>query len=588
MFLSWSLRKNVIRRHYKIVILYLVFVEFSPNFVINSTFIAEGSWDGKNNRVFIVACPILNSAINCTLRLSLRYPSVWTIINEGKVVGQIWNNRTLVKLTSTYGNEVLALPGLRYTYTKLDRVRQLCPLKKLEKSKKGNVYPDGSSNDMRFDLSVQNSNAWGYALPIFVGNEFYERTQVLVAMSPESGAQFATISEPEKSTSPIFNISYKIRIITTFPRINNSSNKRHVKVELNAEGVYNGETGHLCMVGCKKSNKSLDCEILVNFEFVPLNGKGGGLIKGTIRSMREKTDPLYFKDLSVSSTAFSQTAARKSIWRMDFEITMVLISNSLLCIFVGIQILHVKRNPNILSGISMFMLVILSIGLVTPLVLNFEAFFLDSHNEQRLWLNNGGWLEANEITIRLVTMVAFLLQIRLLQLVWTAKTSSWVGEKKAFFVTLPMYISGGLLTLLLNRTRNKNSLWNDLRSYSGLILDGFLFPQILLNVFRGSSEKALSHSFYVGSSLVRVVPHAYDQYRAHSYPRSYVNGTYYYANHSADFYSTAWDVVIPFGVIALAVIIFLQQRRGGRCIIPKRFRQELELYQKVAVVNNEQ
>ncbi|KAL0283964.1 UNVERIFIED_CONTAM: hypothetical protein Sangu_2855100 [Sesamum angustifolium] len=226
--------------------------------------------------------------------------------------------------------------------------------------------------------------------------------------------------------------------------------------------------------------------------------------------------------------------AEQLIWRIALEITMALISNTLSCIFVVLQLFHVKRNPEALSSISLVMLLILSMGYMIPVVLNLEALFLGSRNNQTLLLSTHRWVEANEVSVRVITMVAFLLQIRLVQLVWTAKCSnnnekgSWAAEIKAAIISLPMYVCGGLLTLLVNWTRNRygyqavnssysvlkqHSLWGDLRSYAGLILDGFLLPQVLLNVFMGSAEKALSHPFYVGISAVRLVPHAYDQYR---------------------------------------------------------------------------
>ncbi|PIN22739.1 hypothetical protein CDL12_04556 [Handroanthus impetiginosus] len=428
-------------------------------------------------------------------------------------------------------------------------------------------------------------------------------------MAPESAVGFATFNEAEVSTKTVpLNISYRIRINPFVSTLNSSMNLQR-QMDITAEGVYDAKTGYLCMVGCRKllSNvqnstyPSRDCEVLVKFDFAPMNEKRGGFIKGTITSTRAKSDRLYFDDLSLLSAAFYPTEAKRSIWRMDLEITMVLISNTLLCIFIGIQLFHVKRNPEVFSCISLVMLVVLSLGDLIPLVVNFEAMFFENHIKQTVVLSNGRWLEGNEVTVRVITMVAFLLQIRLLQLVWTAKQSegndrSLSGEKKTAFVSLPLYILGGLITLLINRTRNKStmlygfyqkrSLWGDLRSYAGLILDGFLLPQILSNTFTGSRQKALSHPFYIGTSAIRLVPHAYDQYRLRNYPMFEPNTTYYYANPTADFYSTAWDVVIPFGVIVLAVMVFLQQRHGGRWILPRRFR-EVELYEKVPVVDNE-
>ena len=79
--------------------------------------------------------------------------------------------------------------------------------------------------------------------------------------------------------------------------------------------------------------------------------------------------------LTVSSAAYSVEQARQSIWTMDLEIIIVLISNTFVCVFVGLQLYHVKKNPEVLSFISLVMLVILTLSYVIPLVLNFEALF---------------------------------------------------------------------------------------------------------------------------------------------------------------------------------------------------------------------
>ncbi|XP_073313601.1 uncharacterized protein [Primulina huaijiensis] len=605
---------------------------FYENFDLNATLIGEGSWDDKKNQLLIVACRILdpvnhfgNGIGDCSLRLSFRYPSILTIRNNAKLVGKIWTNKSVddsgyfrnINLSLVGGDLPEAFHGLKYEYTELDKVKELCRVEKVEK--KGNIYPDGPSNNMRFDMLVKSSNGkefgWGITAPLSIGNELYQGDKEII-LAPESapvaGAVREPISETQKSRSGPLNMSFIVSITPYHSEINKSQSQS--RMQITAEGVYDSESGCLCMVGCRKlpsnvkiSDDSTDCEIVVNFKFAPINDKSGGVISGSIRSTRTRTDPLYFEDMTMSSAAFYSSVAERSIWRMDLEITMILISNTFMCIFVGLQLFHVRRNPEVVSSISLVMLLILSLGYMIPLVLNFEALFLQNYNKQPFMFSSEGWLEANEVTMRVVMMVAFLLQIRLLQLVWTAKTSEgnekglWGAEKKAAFVSMSMYIFGGLLTLLLNWIKSKNqemnsfveyhqvyySLWGYLRSYAGLILDGFLLPQISLNTFSGSSAKALSNPFYIGISAVRLVPHAYDQYRAHNFPRTIVNGTYYYANPAADFYSTAWDVIIPCGVIALVVIVFLQQRRGGRLILPRRFR-ELELYEKVPVVNDDE
>ncbi|KAH6835456.1 hypothetical protein C2S53_003164 [Perilla frutescens var. hirtella] len=593
------------------------------DFDVGSSLIGEASWDDRNMRLIGVACEILNPSQhfgnvvrNCTTRLSLRFPSVLNIINDTKIAGQLWSSKSVddsgyFDKISLNGNDeygVVALPVLRYEYTELDRVKKLCPSKK--PAKKGNVYPDEHSYDMKFDMNIKNKQGqllgWAYARPSWVGNDSYrDGGDMLIALAPvgeESYAELMPILERERSnnTWPA-KMSYKIRMEPYYhgnssnvssPSLNWSMSPYH-GVEMTAEGMYDASNGFLCMVGCRKLVQNLstfkDCEVIVELEFPPLKGRRGDrLIQGKIRSTRATNDALHFDDLIVQSAAHYFEEAERSIWRMDFEITMVLVSNTFACIFVGLQIFHVKRNPEIPSFISLVMLVILCAGHMIPLVLNFEAVLLGKHDKKTLELGSGGRLEANEVAVRVITMVALMLQLRLLQLVWTAKQSdsngksSWSGEKKAGFVSLSLYMIGGMLGLVLNwiRKRDSSCVWGDLRSYGGLILDGFLVPQIILNIFRGSAEKALSHPFYIGTSAVRLLPHAYNQYRAHNYPNYDLNATYYYANPAADFYSTAWDIIIPFGIVVLVVIVFLQQRLGGHCVLPQRLRG-LEIYEKV-------
>ncbi|KAI7980428.1 hypothetical protein LOK49_Contig148G00003 [Camellia lanceoleosa] len=110
------------------------------------------------------------------------------------------------------------------------------------------------------------------------------------------------------------------------------------------EGVYD-ENRNLSMLGCTKLSKddqrskteSMDCEVAVRFQYQPMNSKNGGKIKGTIKSTRKETDPLYFGQLEVSASTYYTEEAQNSIWRMDLEIAMVLISNTLACVFVVLQ-----------------------------------------------------------------------------------------------------------------------------------------------------------------------------------------------------------------------------------------------------------
>ncbi|KAM5585992.1 hypothetical protein ABKV19_005087 [Rosa sericea] len=595
---------------------------FNPN----TNLVAEGSWDAKNHQIHFAACQFFEAATDsfnnsqvgdCSTRLSMRFPAIWTIANTRSVVGHIWTNKS--KTESGYFETItfetreseagrVLVPGPKYEYTKIDQVTKLCPKKKTAANdQKTNMYPSPFSYDMRFDMSAKSSEgqgAWGNSDPLSVGNQFYEQylssTQYSKSIGDEKYFLAPLSSSPMMSDSynrsnPT-NISYRINIQLLERSAGKWGNTKQTKeMRISAEGIYDAIEGSLCMIGCRNvgfnSNQqttkdSVDCEILVNFQFPPTNQNSNSTdsIKVSIESTRKRSDPLHFERLDLSSVADYLIEEERSIWRMDMEITLVLISTTLACVFVALQLFHVKKHPDVLPSVSILMLLILTLGYMIPLMLNFDAMFTHNTNHQDVFLGSGGWLEVNEVLVRVITMVAFLLQFRLLQLTWSARSANgkqkelWNVEKKA----LPVYAIGVLaaIALQMNSSHKGHTILGALKSYAGLVLDGFLLPQILLNMVCKSKEKALSVSFYIGTTLVRVLPHAYDLYRTHNSVHHQLNESYIYASPVADFYSTSWDVIIPIGCLLFSVIIFLQQKFGGRCFLPQKLR-ELGSYEKV-------
>lgn len=603
-----------------------------------TTLIGEGSWQRKKNQMCIVACRILNSSTSstssgdasvgdCSIRLCFRFPSVRTINSTSLIVGEIWTNNSVnspgyfkkIICRSLGDHEYLRFPELKYEYTAVTKARESCSVKEPAR-RGGGKYPKGNSNDMRFQLSIKHSGehvGWGEAKPIAVGDDIYEGNMMIISDWEEGVSHSDPVIDENGgnvNTTRLTNISYNIILNsfldfkTQFSSLNYSLNPKG-SLEITAEGMYDAERGLICMVGCrhlysysnnnhKAFKKSLDCEILVNIEFPSQDSSQSNSIEGSIQSRRSKTDPLYFDRLNISSYYYSVMQAEQLIWRMDLEIIMVLISNSLACIFVILQIFHVKKHPQKLPFISMAMLIILTLGHFIPLVLNFEALILKNQYHHNVIFRGSGWLEVNEMSVRLVTMIVFILLSRLLQLAWNSRLAdgnvnhhSWTAEKRVLFVSLPLYIAGGLITILVSLNSNlkktdyrqgidrqqvSTTTLEYLRSYSGLIVDGFLLPQILLNMFQSSKQSALSKPFYLGTTLVRLLPHAYDLYRIHNFVHRDFNGSDIYANPDADFYSVAWDVIILGGCILFAVIIWIQQRFGGRYILPGKLK-EIEL-----------
>ncbi|GMN44854.1 hypothetical protein TIFTF001_014050 [Ficus carica] len=571
----------------------------------NTTLVGEGTWDEKKNQLFVVACRFLNATDSwaearvgdCSTRLSLQFPAIWTIGNTSSIVGHVWSNKT--ETDSAYfdkirfensDNLLVGARGLKYKYTKIDKVRKWCPGKQPAKNK-GEIYPSAASYDMRFDIFAERANrkvARGYAEPLTVGNQFYGRRWYQNLYSNSTSANEDTF-EDFTYVNPT-NISFVIGLFNRSWGLNETW-------DISAEGVYDSATGSLCMVGCRHvglnhllpTDSNVDCEILVKFQFPTTNSEDGpGYIKGTIESKRKNSDPLHFELLDLSSAAYVIVEAQESILRTDVEIIMALVSNSLACVFTVSQLFHLRRHPDVRPFLSLTMMVTLTSGYAIPLLMDLKSMIMTSFEIQNALLESGGWLEAKGLTEGVTAVILFLLQCYLLHTTWSARSSNenrralQIAENEAVLVSSPLFAGCAFLSIFFTwRKRkhdlvmpssafitsyNENAFWDALKSYADLLLDGFLFPQILLNMFRDSREKLLSSFFYVGTTLVRLLPHAYGLYRAQ--------------NSGFKLVSIAWDVIIPLECLLFAAIVYLQQRFGGRCILPSKFRGS-SVYDKV-------
>lgn len=168
--------------------------------------------------------------------------------------------------------------------------------------------------------------------------------------------------------------------------------------------------------------------------------------------------------------------------------------------------------------------------------------------------------------MRVATLLALLFEFHLLQLSFTAtrrNNKSLVAERKALFLSLPLYALGALAAIVINRCSANNSLWDASKWFAVVVHSGFLFPQILLNIFRNSRDKILSVPFYVGTTLVSI--------------SDLLEGSY--------LFGSAWNVIIPLGSLLFAAIVYLQQRFGGRCFVPQRFRIDVIADEKVSLIS---
>jgi len=235
---------------------------------------------------------------------------------------------------------------------------------------------------------------------------------------------------------------------------------------------------------------------------------------------------------------------------------------------------------------------VLALGYAAPLVIGSEALFVSRGSEYAPFLRRVP-REVREAMLRAPTLIAFVLQLRLLQLVWSARRSA-AGRSKAetaaaeskalVWVCLPLYLLGGAMTVALHASSSRRAALEDslavrvgpepadLASSAGMALDGFLLPQVAMNAFAGGGASAVvSPWFYVGGTVVRTMPHVYDAIRSRGYvPSAMLSNVY--ASPRDDRFGVEWDVAVPCGAAVLAVLLFLQQRLGGVVVFGSRRR----------------
>ncbi|KAM0919064.1 hypothetical protein ACQ4PT_008468 [Festuca glaucescens] len=398
----------------------------------------------------------------------------------------------------------------------------------------------------------------------------------------------------------LLSISYDILHYAPPPenQVNVSRSYTLEEGRISAEGVYDPKRGILSMVGCQEHSGSMDCEILITVQFAALGDRAEGLgSRGTIRSLRDRADGLFFEKMDITLYGMYPMEVSEAISRMDLESVMLVISSTLSCVFTILQILHTKRNPKTAPAMSITMLAVLALGHLAPLVLSFEVMFWSRRSQYSLYLMDG-WLEVNQVMMRVPTLIAFLLQLRLLQLALFGRLrpagqgepagtpSTAVSERIVLQVCLPVYLLGGVLAVIVHMINARSTagdvvfiggdlatLWDDLVSYAGLILDGFLLPQVIMNTsMSGSRVRAISPWFYIGGTMIRAAPHVYDVVRGRIYEELSVRLTKVYASSRGDLFGVAWDIVIPCGAALLATVMFLQQRLGDASVLPSQRR----------------
>lgn len=374
------------------------------------------------------------------------------------------------------------------------------------------------------------------------------------------------------------------------------------------EGLYNPIDGKMYLIGCRDVRTSwkilfesmdledgLDCLIEVKVEYPPTTARWlmNPTAKVLITSQRAEDDPLHFRQIKLQTLPILYREQRDDILsRRGVESALRVLTLSLASACVLSQLFYVRENTGSIPFISLVMLGVQALGYSIPLITGAEALFArissETYEAPSYELEKNQWYKVMDYLVKILVLGAFLLTLRLGQKVWKSRIrlltrsplEPWrvPNDKRILFITSAIHFVGFLVVLIVHSVNaskrpirpsayidsrgNSHKLWEwgvQLEEYVGLVQDFFLLPQIIGNILWQIDCKPLRKAYYIGITVVRLLPHVYDYIRAPVF-NPYFSEEYEFVNPSLDFYSKFGDVVIPVTAVVLAAIIYVQQK----------------------------
>ncbi len=127
--------------------------------------------------------------------------------------------------------------------------------------------------------------------------------------------------------------------------------------------------------------------------------------------------------------------------------------------------------------------------------------------------------------------------------------------------------------VLIHPTMSETSMTSDFllskwKEYWQNVEDLFLFPQVVGNALWNVKGKPLHPMYYIGSTVVQLLPHLYHRF---SVPVYYPHNSYYYpyADVDADFFTHDNKIVIPLLAIVLMSVVYIQQKWNGWLVLSR-------------------
>ncbi|TKY64526.1 hypothetical protein E2542_SST14424 [Spatholobus suberectus] len=374
------------------------------------------------------------------------------------------------------------------------------------------------------------------------------------------------------------------------------------------EGLYDPHVGKMYLIGCRDVRASwkvlyqsydleagMDCLIEVVVAYPPTTTRWLVNPKATIsiESQRTDDDALRFDTIKLQTFPIIYRKQREDVLsRKGVEgiLRILTLSFAIGCILS--QLFYIKHNVDSLPYISLVVLGVQALGYSIPLVTGAEALFKkmvsESYEVSSSELESSEWLHVIDYTVKLLLIVSLLVTLRLFQKVWKSRIRLQTrtppephcvpSDKWVFLCTFTIHVIGYVIVLIIHGTKtsqkaliaktylvdggNSHSLpdWvTELGEYVGLVEDFFLLPQVIGNLIWHIDCKPLRKLYFIGITVVRLLPHIYDYIRV-PVPNPYFSEDSEFVNPNLDFYSKFGDIAIPVTAIILAILVYIQQR----------------------------
>ncbi|CAK9230114.1 unnamed protein product [Sphagnum troendelagicum] len=389
-----------------------------------------------------------------------------------------------------------------------------------------------------------------------------------------------------------------------------------------AEGLYEPNDGKMYMVGCravnaswsvlrdnKKSlNGSLDCSLTLYLEFPSKIGAwlSSARVKVWIRSTRTVDDPFHFNPIYYETFPIMYIEQPDEVFsRRNVEGALSAAAFSVMIFGVVVQLFHMSHNQDSASFISLTMLGLQGIGYMLALFTEAEALLTRTIAFQPLVFDPLN--QHIKLIIKFLTLVTLLLILRLFQRVWKQRNSqahktAAVGltlrknlpqETKVILICGLVHFMNFLNILFFHAAVTKSyeqpfnippfvPIHGPMPETSSMrydflfkwiecwqtVQDLFLFPQVVGNALWNVKGKPLHPMYYIGSTIVQLLPHLYIRL---SSPVYYPYGSYRFAyvHMNADSFNRDNKIVTPLLAIVLVLVVYIQQKWNGWLVVSR-------------------